>query len=140
MVEKSALLDYIEKSRQYCLFSLYQMRQVKISFMFCGKLASSSYAYKDCTRPCSRCRHSVKCKAYAIFSFQVATRRRENEGCFPLLREVRENYAKRQGKSHVTNVGMPMAKNIERTSCLDYPQPGVSGSIAVLSFIGFKNN
>ena len=33
-----------------------------------------------------------------------------------------------------------MMKNIEWTSCLDYPQRRVSSSIAALIFIGFKNN
>ena len=48
-------------------------------------------------------------------SFQIATRRRGNEGCFPLSREVRENKQKERNRllAHVNNVGRSMAKNIE---------------------------
>ena len=42
--------------------------------------------------------------------------------------------------AYVTNVGMPMAKNIEWTSCIEYPQERVSSSIAALSYTVFKNN
>ena len=42
--------------------------------------------------------------------------------------------------AHVTNVGMPVAKNIEWASCLEYPQRGISSSIAAVSFIAYKNN
>ena len=74
--------------------------------------------------------------------FISATRRRGNKGYFPLSREVRENKQKKWNglPAHVTNVGMPMAKNIEWTSCLEYPQRRISRSTAALSFIGFKVN
>ena len=40
--------------------------------------------------------------------------------------------------AYVTNVGMPMVKNIEWTSCLDYPQQRIYSFLAALSFIDFK--
>ena len=54
------------------------------------------------------------------------------------LEKIKQNERDRL-PAYVTDVGMPMAKNIEGTSCLD-PQRRMSSSIATLSFIGFKNN
>ena len=59
--------------------------------------------------------------------------------CLGKLEKIKQKESKRL-PAHVTNVGMPMARNIEWTSCLEYPQERVSGSIAALSFTDFKNN
>ena len=81
----------------------------------------------------------MKCKVLAIFSFQVATRQRGNDSYFPRELEKMKQKEKDRFPDHVTNVGMPMVKNKEWTSCLGYPQQRISSSIEALIFTGFKN-
>ena len=89
----------IEKSRRYSLNeNINHSRVIKTGFKFCCKMAFPSSANKDVQgyvqdilHGSFRCKDSVKCKVKAIFSFQVATRRGENECYFPLSRKVREN-------------------------------------------------
>ena len=67
-------------------------------------MAFSDFAYKDIQGHIHdivfdgsfKRKDSMKCKFLAIFSFQVATRQLENQGYFPLKREIRENYTKRE--------------------------------------------
>ena len=42
--------------------------------------------------------------------------------------------------ARVTNVGLPMMKNIEWTRRLEYPQRRISSSFRALLFISFKNS
>ena len=59
--------------------------------------------------------------------------------CQGKLEKIKQKESNRL-PAHVTNVGMPMTKNVEWTSCLGYLQQRISSSIAALSFIGFKVN
>ena len=83
---------------------------------------------------------NAKSRRYFHFKLQQGNKEtRVISRCPGKLEKIKQKERNRL-PAHVTNVGMPMAKNIEWTSCLEYPLRRISSSTAALSFTGFKVN